>query len=56
LAKPLSNLQEKDNGPAGEPREIIKRPGNKRLLADIEAVHMPMVKRGGYSGKNKVKS
>jgi hypothetical protein len=52
----LVEVKEKDNGPADEPREVIKRPGNKRLLADEEAVHMPKVKRGGYSGKKKVKS
>jgi hypothetical protein len=52
----LNVIKEKDNRPADEPREVIKRPGNKRLLANEEAVHMPKVKRGGYSGKKKVKS
>ena len=36
-------MQEPDNGPAGQPRDIVKRAGNMRSLADEEA--LPEAKR-----------
>jgi hypothetical protein len=51
----LNDVEETDNGPAGESREVIKCPSNKRLL-DEEAVHVPKVKRGAYSGRQKKRS
>jgi hypothetical protein len=51
----LNDVEERDNGPAVESQEVIKRPGNKRLL-DEEAVHVPKVKRGAYSGRKKERS
>jgi hypothetical protein len=51
----LNDVEEKDNGPAGASRKVIKRPGNKLLLGE-EAVHVPKVKRGAYSGRKKERS